>query len=257
MNREVDYHSRLEWSYSQMKLIIDSGIHYAVAAKRGMLPAPSSKVIDLGQLAHMFVLGGNPEIFAVSPYPNFMTKVAKEWKAEQIANGKSVIDQKQYDAIAQIVDNIEQHPMSKKLIKGDNVKHEIEMYATAEEVKLRGKADAMLIEGDSITITDIKTTAQFDDWKYKSMRRHYDLQAAVYSLIGAASQKKSPSLANFYFCVVETVAPYRVQYHHASIDFIEHGETKLANCLREIKDFGDKEPNFLIEEVNELGDFSL
>ena len=252
-----DYHQRPEWSYSQMKVILDSGIDYAVAAKKGKLPGPSSKAIDLGELAHMFVLGGDPDIFVVTPYSDFRTKEAREWKAEQLDAGKTIVTKEQYDAIAQIVDNIENHPMSKKLLKGENVKHEIEMFATAEDVRLRGKADALLIEGDHMIVTDIKTTAQFDEWKYKSMRRHYDLQAAVYSLISAASQKINPSSVNFYFCVVETVAPYRVQYHHASLEFLEHGERKLADCLSKIKEFGDREPNFLIEEVNELGDFSL
>lgn len=252
-----DYHQRPEWSYSQMKVILDSGIDYAVAAKQGMLPGPSSKAIDLGELVHMFVLGGDPDIFVVTPYSDFRTKEAREWKAEQLDAGKTILTKEQYDAIAQIVDNIENHPMSEKLLKGENVRHEIEMFATAEGVKLRGKADALLIEGDHMIVTDIKTTAQFDEWKYKSMRRHYDLQAAVYSLIGAASQKISPSSVNFYFCVVETVTPYRVQYHHASLEFLEHGERKLADCLSKIKEFGDREPNFLIEEVNELGDFSL
>lgn len=260
MSRDAEYHNRPEWSYSQMKNIITHDIDWAVAAKRKMFNGelePSGKFIDLGELAHMFVLGGDADIFVVTPYSDFRTKEAREWKAEQLALGKTIVTKSQYDAIAQIVDNIENHPMSKKLLKGDNVKHEIEMYATADGVKLRGKADALLINGDSIILTDVKTTAQFDDWKYKSMRKHYDLQAALYSLIGAASQKVSPSSANFYFCVVETVAPFRVQYHHASLEFLEHGETKLATCLKAIKEFGDKEPNFLIEEVNELGDFSL
>lgn len=257
MSRDEAYHSRPEWSYSQMKVIIDSGIDYAVAAKRGMLPGPSSKAIDLGELAHMFVLGGDAEIFIVSPYADFRSKEARDWKAEQLDAGKTIITKDQYEAIAQIVDNIENHPMSKKLLKGENVKHEIEMYATADGVKLRGKADAIAITGDSMVLTDIKTTAQFDEWKYKSMRRHYDLQAATYSLIGAASQNINPSLVNFYFCVVETVAPFRVQYHHASLEFLDNGERKLARCLKEIKEFGNKEPNFLVEDVNELGDFSL
>ena len=39
-----------------MKVILDSGIDYAVASKRGLLDQPSSKAIDLGELAHMFVL---------------------------------------------------------------------------------------------------------------------------------------------------------------------------------------------------------
>ena len=251
-----NYHNRPDWSYSQMKVILDSGIDYAVAAKRGMFPGPSGKAIDLGELAHMFVLGGDAEAFVVSPYADFRTKEARNWKAEQIEAGKTIVTSDQYEIISQIVDNIEAHPMSKRLLKGANVRHEIEMFATAEDVKLRGKADAMLIDKDAMIITDIKTTAQFGEWKYKSMRRHYDLQAATYTLIGAASQKISPSLVNFYFCVVETVAPYRVQYHHASLEFLEHGESKLADCLKQIKDFGDKEPCFLIEEVNELGDFS-
>lgn len=253
----IEYHSRPEWSYSQMKVILDSGIDYAVAAKRGMLPGPSSKAIDLGELAHMFVLGGDAEIFVVTPYSDFRTKEAREWKAEQLERGKIIVTKDQYGAIAQIVDNVERHPMSAKLLKGENVKHEIEMYATVDGVKLRGKADALLINGGSIVVTDIKTTAQFDDWRYKAMRRHYDLQAATYTLIGAASQKVDVSSAEFYFCVAETVAPYRVQYHYVSQEFLDHGETKLAGCLQKIKEFGNKEPNFLIEEINRLGDFSL
>ena len=84
MSERENYHQRPEWSYSQMKLIIDSGIDYAVAAKRGMLPGPCSKAIDLGELAHMFVLGGDAEIFVVTPYSDFRTKEARDWKAEQI-----------------------------------------------------------------------------------------------------------------------------------------------------------------------------
>lgn len=252
-----NYHDRPEWSYSQMKVILDSGIDYAVAAKRGMLPKPSSKSIDLGQLAHMFVLGGNPKVFEVSPYPNFLTKESRRWREEVEDSGKIPVIKSHYDVISNIVDNIESHPMSKKLIKSDGAKHEVEMYAKINGVCLRGKADAILQTEGKLTITDIKTTAQFDEWKYKAMRRHYDLQAALYSLIGAKSLGVSEGMTNFYFCVVETVFPYRVQYHHASVEFLEHGGNKLAGCLEKIKEFGDREPNFLIEEVNDLGDWSL
>lgn len=251
------YHDRPEWSYSQMKLILDSGIDYAVAGRQGALPKPASKSIDLGQLAHMFVLGGDPDAFIVSPYADFRTKEARNWRDEALDACKTIVTKEQYDTIGAIVDNIESHPRSKELLKGKNVRHEVEMFAKVNDIDLRGKADAILQNGNSLIITDIKTTAQFDEWKYKAMRRHYDLQAAVYSLIGAKSLGVSDSMVNFYFCVVETVFPYRVQYHHASTEFLEHGEQKLATCLEEIKKFGDREPNFLIEEVNELGDWSL
>lgn len=255
---EDSYHNRPEWSYSQMKVILDSGIDYAVAAKRGMLPKPASKSIDLGQLAHMYCLGGSPYIFALNPYDSFRTNEAKAWKTKQEELGKYIITHGEYDIIDKIVDNIVAHPISKKLLKGRDVKHEMEMYGQINGLKLRGKADAILIEmGSGVTITDIKTTAQFDKWKYQAMKRHYDLQAALYSLLAANSLGFEQNRVKFYFCVAETVAPYRVQYHFADTVFLESGERKLGKCIEEIEKFGDKEPNFLIEEVNELGDWSL
>ena len=100
-------------------------------------------------------------------------------------------------------------------------------------------------------ITDIKTTAQFDKFKNRAGYNHYDLQAATYCLLSKTD------FINYYFCVVETVAPYRVQFMHASIEFLEAGERKLRRCIDEIVAFGDKQPSFMIEEVGELGDFSL
>lgn len=253
----TSYHDRPEWSYSQMKAILDSGIDYAVAAKRGMLPGPASKSIDLGQLVHMFVLGGDPSTFVVPEYVDFRTKEARAWRDEMQSTGKTIISRSQYEAVSPIVDNIEGHPMSKELLKGNEVKHEVELFAKVNRVALRGKADAILNANDKLTICDIKTTAQFDGWKYAAMSRHYDLQAAVYSLIAAKSLGVSPLSVDFYFCVAETVAPYRVQYHYSGTAFVEHGEQKLVKCLEEITKFGDREPNFLIEEVNELGDWSI
>lgn len=251
------YHDRPEWSYSQMKVILDSGIDYAVAMKHKMLSGPDSAAIDLGELAHLWVLGGDAKQFVVSPYDAFRTKEAKAWRDARKIEGKTVIKQKEYDAFVPIVENIKAHPMSKQLILADNTQHEQELFAKVNDVVLRGKADALLQGGDGLIITDIKTTAQFDEWERKAMWRHYDLQAAVYSLIASRSLGVSESFTNFYFCVAETVAPYRVQFHHAPAEFVEQGQQKLAKCLEEIKKFGDRKPNFLIPEVNELGDFSL
>lgn len=249
-----NYHKRPEWSYSSMKKIIDSGIDYAVAAKRGDLGEPASSAIDLGQLAHMLVLGGE-DTFAISEFPDFRTKAAREWRDDQLAAGKNIITQEQFDAVAKIVKNIEDHPYSKQYLLGENVKHEQELYAkTAEGVDLRGKADAIVYHKDDKTpkaICDIKTTAQFDKFKKAASWNHYDLQAATYTLIAGTEQ------VNYYFCVAETVAPYRVQYFHASLEFVEAGERKLRRCIDAIVEFGDKEPSFLVTEMGELGDWSI
>jgi len=240
-----------------MKKILDSGIDYAVAGKQGMLPEPQSQFIDFGQLVHMLVLGGE-DAFAVCEFDDFRSKAAREWRDEQIANHKNIVTKAQFEAVKTVVDErIEKHPLTSQYLLGKGFKHEVEMYAKADGVELRGKADALKINGDSMIITDIKTTGRFDDFFKKASWMHYDLQAAVYTLIGSASQKISTAMANYFFCVVETIAPYRVQYFHAGPEFLEAGERKLRKCIDTIKDFGDKKPSFIIEEVPELGDFSL
>lgn len=257
MADKVDYHKRPEWSYSSMKKIIDSGIDYAVAGKLGMLPEPQSPYIDLGQLAHMIILGGD-DTFAISEFPDFRTKLAREWRDEQLALGKNIITNEQFAAANEIVKNIENHPHTPKYLIADDIKFEQEMFAkTADGISLRGKADAIRLNGEAAIVTDIKTTAQFDKFFKSASWNHFDLQAAVYTLIAASHLKINANMVNYYFCVAETVAPYRVQYFHASIEFVEAGERKLRNCIDAILAFGDNQPNFLIEEVKELGDWSL
>lgn len=259
-----DYHKRPEWSYSQMKVIIDSGIDYAVAKKIGMIPEPSSKAIDLGSMIHQAVLGGD-EAYVVSPYDNFRTKEAQNWKKEQQESGRVVITQAESDMIEDIAKNIKEHPYSQKYLYGDMVQHEVEMYATLDGIPMRGKADAIrFYEGNNkITIVDLKTTGKFDDFKWKNMRAHYDLQAAVYSVIAAAVNNKSLNsdmdFVEYVFCVAETVAPYRVQYAVATKEYIEHGIDKLNECIKQIHEWDKREnkiPNFQITEWLELGDFS-
>lgn len=254
-----DYHNRPEWSYSQLKVILDSGIDYAVAAKRGMIEKPSNKAIDVGQIVHLRVLGGG-EQYVVSPFDNFRTKKAQEWRDENKRAGKIVLTQTELAATDAIVENIRRHPKSAGLLLGKDVQHEVEMYAkTQDGLALRGKADALKIGKDhnTLTLVDLKTTAQFDSFKYRAQRMHYDLQAANYTLIGSASQKIDAGSVDYWFCVAETVFPYRVQYMYATPEFVSAGERKLAKCVDEVLKFGDREPNFLIDEVIELGDWSL
>lgn len=249
-----DYYKRPEWSYSQMKVILDSGIDYAVAKKQGLIPEPESPAIDLGQYIHTLVLGGD-ERFVTSPYENFRTKEAQAWRDAQKAAGNIVVTMDMDEVAANAVNNILHHPHAAEYLVGENIKHEVELYAkTADGVDLRGKADAVVFHNDGKhprIITDIKTTAQFDKFKNRAGYNHYDLQAATYCLLSKTD------FINYYFCVVETVAPYRVQFMHASIEFLEAGERKLRRCIDEIVAFGDKQPSFMIEEVGELGDFSL
>lgn len=255
---KINYHKRPEWSYSSMKKILESGIDYAVAGKRGMLPDPQSPFIDLGQLVHMILFGGD-DTFAVSEFPDFRTKLAREWRDEQIAAGKNIVTKDQFAAASEIIKNIETHPHTSKYLLGEGFQYEQEMFAkTGEGIDLRGKGDSLnMASKQNIIITDLKTTAQFDQFFKKASWMHYDLQAAVYTLVTADFAGVQPEDVQYMFCVAETVVPYRVQYFHATPEFVEAGERKLRICVDEIIEFGDKEPTFLLTEIKELGDYSL
>lgn len=248
-----NYYDRPEWSYSQMKKILSSGIDYAVAAKQGLLPEPKSKAIDLGQMIHNTVLGGDDK-FIESPYKDYRTKESQIWRDGWRDKGYIIVDQEMSQACAAAVENILNHPHAKTYLTGPEIKHEVELYAkTAEGVALRGKADAIVFHDDGKTpkiIVDIKTTAQFDKFAWSSRYNHYDLQAATYTLLSGTN------FSNYYFCVVETVAPYRVQFMHASLEFVEAGERKLRKCVDEILKFGNKQPTFMLEDIPDLGDLS-
>ena len=248
------YHERPEWSYSQMKVILDSGIDYAVAMKQGMIPGPSSSAIDLGQFIHNTVLGGD-EKFIESPYKDYRTKEAQFWRSGWKDKGYIIISKDQANVAERAVGNIVNHPHAEEYLTGENVKHEVELYAkTADGVALRGKADAIVFSDDGKTpklIVDIKTTGQFDKFIISAQRKHYDLQAATYCLLSKTD------FVNYYFCVVETIEPYRVQFMHSSLEFIEAGERKLRKCIDAIVAFGDKKPTFMLEDIPSLGDYSL
>lgn len=253
---KIDYHKRPEWSYSQMKVILDSGIDYAVAQKQGLFKPTFGKAVDLGQLVHYKILGGSKEIFAFSPYDNFRTKEAQTWRDQQLANDLYIITKEQSDEADKIVENILNHPHHKKYIGNPKALYEQELFATVNGVKLRGKADVILHDKESAQVIDLKTTAQFDKFFKNALWSHYDLQSSTYGLVAASSLKIDKSLVQPVFCVAETVEPYRVQYMTAGFEFIESGDNKLHKCLEAIKEFGDRKPTFLLEEIKELGDWS-
>ena len=251
-----NYHKRPEWSYSQMKVILDSGIDYAVAMKKGLFKQTYGAAVDLGQLVHFKVLGGEDDIFAFSTYDNFRTKAAQTWRDEQINNGRYIITLEQSLEADKIVANILSHPHHHKFLGHPNSLYEQEMSAKVNGISLRGKADDIVVQEDSALVIDLKTTAQFDKFFKNALYMHYDLQASTYSLMATSSLNLDASLVKAVYCVAETVEPYRVQYFTAGVEFNESGDNKLHKCLEAIKNFGDKEPTFLLTEIKELGDWS-
>lgn len=244
MNDEV-YHNRPEWSFSLLKNILTNGIDWAVAYKRGDLPKPDSKFIDIGTFVHQELLGGERD-WVAKAHPDYRKKEAREWRDSQT---KTILDDEQVQTIVSVANAVKAHPQLQEVFA--NMDTEQAMFAKVNGIELRGKADIIQKDenGKPVRVWDLKTTAQFQEWKYKSIRLHYDLQAATYKVLYKGD-------VDFAFIIAETVAPYRVQLAYLTPEAWEKGESDLIRCIEAVKEFGDKEPNFSILEPIYIGDWS-
>lgn len=240
-------------SFSTCKKIYRRGVDYAVGTKIGLIEETYGKAADIGSMAHALVLGGEVD-WVVSPYENFRKKEAQEWRDAQTS---IIITEADFTQITAIANAIKRHPLAAQLIESCDLEQKLN--AKIEGLDFVGAADG--ISKDRATLFDLKTTGQFDDFKWKAFRNDYDLQAAIYSLFGAQSR--------FFFVVAETVAPFRVQIFGTSPEFIENGNEKLQKTIEEFKAFrlrpgaNDSERiNFnigeidVLEKVEMLGDWS-
>lgn len=108
--KDEDYYKRSEWSFSTIKNILVNGIDWAVAYKRGDLPQPSGKFIDIGTFVHQELLGGEKD-FVAKAYPDYRKKEAREWRDEQT---KTILDDDQVETIVAVSNAIKAHPHLKR-----------------------------------------------------------------------------------------------------------------------------------------------
>lgn len=91
------------------------------------------------------------------------------------------------------------------------------------EIKLKGKADALAFNGDNKYLVDLKTTRDdLDKWKRNAFF-NYAQQAALYSLIF--------DVDDFYFLVIQKEFPYEVGIFKAGSRFIERGISELEQSI--------------------------
>lgn len=211
-------------SYSTAKKIYRKGIDYALGTKLGLIEETFGKAADIGVMAHALVLGGEPE-WVVSEFDNFRTKAAQEWKAAQT---KIVITEADFEQILATANAIKRHPLAAQLIETCDL--EQKLTAKVNGIEFVGYADG--ISKDRKTIFDLKTTGQFDMFKYQAFKNDYDLQASVYRLFG-----DNP---DFYFVVAETVKPYRVQIFGTAQEFFDKGDEKLDKAITEFFKFRER-----------------
>lgn len=240
-------------SYSTAKKIYRKGVDYALGTKLGLIKEVYGRAAELGTLIHELVLEDKAD-WVLSPYDDFRSKAAREWKAEQTG---PIVKPDEAETISRTAIAIRNHPLADQLLTSCDL--EQKLTAKVNGIDFVGYADG--ISKDRKIIFDLKTTAQFDQFKWTSFRNDFDLQASVYRLFG--------DNAEYYFVVAETVMPYRVQIFGVDPEFYDGGDRKLQHTIEEFQKFKQRPGttdleriNFnvgetgVLEKVERLGDFS-
>lgn len=232
-------------SPSFLSKVLSKGYDYAVAQKLGMIPSLPTQAMSDGKLLHALIaerLGNNTDKWVVSPYDNFRTKEAKEWRDSQ-PDDVIITNQAKIDQYNQIADRVINHPKIKSSLQ--NAKAEGVVEKRVGEYNVKGVLD-VVARGEAITVIDWKfvSSTNFDKFDKVALYDNYDLQAAVYDFLVGAT--------HVYFGVIENEAPYRIKLYWCDPSFLDSGANKFDKALNIIKEAGWREPDFNIEEVGTL-----
>lgn len=177
-----------------------------------------------------------PENFEKNYYK--MPKVdgrTKEGKAEKLihldlAKGKIVFDEVEYNTILKIARNVREHDLAKNYIKGVI---EQSHYFDYEGVKCRCRPDCFdPVEG---WISDVKSIREISAYSIPNeiRSRHYDLQAVAYS------KWMNIPVEKFRFIFCETNHPFKIEVVALSEEQIERGKKRFKNALKKWKFYNE------------------
>lgn len=189
-----------------------------------------TKAMDLGTLIHAAILEPNlplEKIAAVSPYSDFRTKAAQEWKAEQREMGKMIATDDDIRA-ASGCEAVFSEDYAQRFAGG--YKTEVAVFGMIGATEIKGMID--LVPDNLDVLVDLKTTASIGslfDIMRTIISRGYHWQAALYlDLWNAASGEKR---TRFVICFIEVASPHETAWVEISPELIEAGRVGYMNAL--------------------------
>ena len=189
-----------------------------------------TKAMDLGTLIHSAIL--EPEtaitdIASVSPFPDFRTKAAQEWRDDQREMGRMIAT----DADIRTASGCEQ-VFSEDYAQrfGVGYKSEVAVFAEIGATQIKGMID--LVPDSLDLLVDLKTTARIGSLREITntiISRGYHWQAALYLDLWNAASGENRN--RFVFCFIEVTEPYETAWVEVSRELIEAGRAGYMNAL--------------------------
>lgn len=211
----------------------------------------STKEMDLGSIAHEYVLRGKLDLFEIVPYDNFRTKDAQTMRDDIVARGKIALNNTTkylIDDVKEMKSRLFEQIAEHKDWKGifDTGAPEQAVFAFDGEVWLRALIDWHVknyINPDGLEIknliVDYKTTGKdFSDWEKNDLWKEKYIQDPHYrKTLDLVTGDDEGS--RFIFVVQQKKAPYLMQIFEidkSRHDLIEerykHARSKFINCLK-------------------------
>lgn len=166
-----------------------------------------SKVSRIGTVAHAIITKQTDTRIALSPYPEFRSNEAKEWKAAALGAGKIVIKEEEYETASamsgQFFKNFDKNfAKAKEAFPTDNFEKTVIVQLSGVWCKIR-------VDAIANSLWDLKSTGtEYTPQKWVQNQlfgMSYDITAAFYRRVYQAATGEDK---RYIFAVLEQKSPY-------------------------------------------------
>lgn len=235
------YHGRLTVKPSASrsglwKIFDKSPAHYFKSSylNPDRIDEEESEPLSFGRAAHHLLLGESAfyEQFAVRPdkWDSWRTNDAKTWRAEQVLDGKTVIEPKHIEAIRGMAASLAAQPLVRAGILNGLIEHSMVWQDEETGIWLKIRPDG--IPTDAADFADLKTIADIsDDGIERAIGdTGLNMQGAMVAMGCRAVMKRE--MESFSLVFSEKTAPFCARVKTLKPDDLALGEEQVRASLR-------------------------
>lgn len=209
----ADYHAHTALGSTSLKtLATRTPAHYQWEQAH----PKTTDAFTLGTAAHSLILENDTTGIEVVAADNWLTKAAKEAKAEALAQGKQPLLIKEMAQVVAMRDAVMTHPVASKLFAGHRAEASVFWEENGQQLKCR--PDAWLPD----KLVDLKTTINADPREFGKTAHNYGYHQSNAHYIDGVKHVTGEELP-FIFVLLEKQPPYLVSVVQLDWEAIELG----------------------------------
>lgn len=196
-----------------------------------------AKHFRIGTALHSLALEGelSKKHFALSPYDEFRTKEAKDWRDKRLNEGKTVLKQTDVDKVKGMLESLLEEPVIQAGLFDENGELECSLIHKDEETGLWLKARPDVVPTNDMQV-DLKSCA---DARLRAVRRSIE-EYGYYMQLALSDELYEKVLGikmkTHAFVFIESEPPYAVSVAELDEDFIAWGRVQNRRAMRRFAD---------------------